>query len=104
MANSCVSSGMLQLGVGEHELAQIRVEREAIDAVAHGQHQHGGGAIQGITGGHLFATRAGRSRPRPHRARSRSPSCGARSTLKMLPTDTFTSMLLEPSSGSNTIR
>ena len=39
--------------MGEHELPQIGVQREAVHAVAHGEHQHGGGAVQGITRSHL---------------------------------------------------
>ena len=49
MANSCVSGGM-----GQHEFTQRRIEREAVHPVADGEHQHGGGAIQRVTGGDLL--------------------------------------------------
>ena len=49
--------GHAQLGVGQHELAHHRVERETGHAIANAQHQHGGGAVQGVTGGNLAGTR-----------------------------------------------
>ena len=40
--------------MGQHELAQVGVEREAVHTPAYGQHQHGGGAVQGVAGRHLL--------------------------------------------------
>ncbi|MNT25957.1 hypothetical protein D3C72_1615030 [compost metagenome] len=37
----------------QEEFAQVRIEGEAVDAVADGQHQHGGGAVERIAGSHL---------------------------------------------------
>ncbi len=100
MANSRVVSGTRRSGVGEDELADDRVEGEAGDAVADRQHQHRGRAVDRVAGGDLLACRAAgtRQRWRP------SPGRGARSTEKIEPTATLTSMLDEPSSGSKTSR
>ena len=51
MANSLVSSGMARSRWDE--VAHLAVEREAVRALAHRQHQHGGRAVDGITRGHL---------------------------------------------------
>ncbi len=36
--------------VGQDELAQCRIECESIDAVACGEHEHGGGVVGGVAG------------------------------------------------------
>ena len=41
----------------QHEFAQIRVQRETGSAVTDSQHQHGGWAVQGVTGSHLLTAR-----------------------------------------------
>ena len=54
MAYSAVSSGMLHVGVGQHEDADVVVEREAVDAMAGGQHHHGRRTVDGVAGRHLL--------------------------------------------------
>ena len=46
----------LDVVVRQLELAQVGVEREAVDAVAHGEHQHGGGAVQRVARRQLLGT------------------------------------------------
>jgi hypothetical protein len=45
---------MVMSGMGQDELADVLIQREAVDAVAGGQHHHGRRAVKGITGGHLL--------------------------------------------------
>jgi len=47
-------SGDLHVGVGQHEFADVAVEREAVGAVAEGQHQHGRRTVDRIAGAHLL--------------------------------------------------
>jgi hypothetical protein len=92
--------GDLHVGVGQHEFADVAVEREAVGAVAEGQHQHGRRTVDRIAGAHLLdaglqevlglggaATRLGLCR-----------------IEKIVPTEMLTSTLDDPSSGSNTSR
>ncbi len=41
--------GNLQIGMGEDEVADFTVKRKAVRAFAHGQHQHGGRAVDSVT-------------------------------------------------------
>ena len=59
-------------------------------------------AVDGVTGGDLLGARLQEGSPRA--SFWLKQASGQRSTEKMVPTETFTSMLLEPSSGSKTSR
>ena len=102
MANSCVSSGNADLRVGQDEGEGLAVEREAVRAVADGEHEHRGRPVDREAGGDLLAARL-------QEALLVGSQCcrrrlGQRSTEKMVPTEMLTSMFEEPSSGSNSSR
>ena len=53
-------AGLLRDGhvrVGEHEFAESAIEREAVHAAPEGQHQHGGGAVDGVARAQLLRAR-----------------------------------------------
>ena len=89
--------------MSEHEAAQLAIEGKAHHAVAKGKHQHGLRAVDGVTGGDLLGARLQEGFS-PRASFWLKQASGQRSTEKMVPTETFTSMLLEPSSGSKTSR
>ena len=43
--------------MGKEKLAQVGIERKSMHPMAHRQHQHGTGPIQGVASGHLPITR-----------------------------------------------
>ena len=57
IANSCVSVGDADFGVGLHEGVGLAVEGEAVDAVADGEHEHRGRAVDREARRHLVAPR-----------------------------------------------
>ena len=84
----------------EDELAEFRLEREAMHPGADRDDQHGGGTVDRVAGADLACARLQEVFDR----RASTPGLAARNIEKMLPTDTFTSILEEPSSGSKTSR
>ena len=48
--------GDFHAGMREDELADVLVERKAVDAVTAGEHDHGGGAVERVTRAHLLGT------------------------------------------------
>ena len=88
--------GAADVGLREEELADVRVEREAVHAVAGREDEDGRRTVEAYPAAAI-------SRP----GRSASRTCGTdrvgsgrRRMAKMVPMPTFVSMLLEPSSGS----
>jgi hypothetical protein len=85
--------------MGQDEGADVAVQREAIDAVTGGQHQHGRRAVEREAGADLFVPGCRKS------SRLASwPGFGARRMEKIGPTVRLTSMFELPSSGSKTSR
>ena len=84
-------------GMREQELADRRIQREAVRPLPRGVHEHRARAVDHVARGHLLASRLQQVR---HLA-ARAARDFLRSTEKIVPTGTFTSMFDEPSSGSN---
>ena len=90
IANSLVSAGICRFSCGQHPGAHLAVEREHRDAVAHGQHQRASAGRRRSSRPRPGGGRAAGSRPRSRRGGGPT----LRSTEKMVPMLTLTSMLL----------